>query len=266
MFNRLRNLFSPDSRGSLPAVPAGERIYAVGDVHGRLDLFEAISAAIEADDAARGAATTSVILLGDLIDRGPESAGVIAAARAWQQRRKVRILLGNHEELLLKSFESDSVLRNFLRWGGRETVLSYVADPSEYHRAELADTRLLMERSIPAADLNFIRSFEDSIVAGDYLFVHAGVDPEKPLDAQQVSDLRWIREPFLSYGGDLGAVVVHGHTITDRPQVRQNRIGIDTGAYNSGSLTAIGLEGSTRWFIEVTESDGIITAATRSMA
>ncbi|MFM5895815.1 MAG: metallophosphoesterase family protein [Novosphingobium sp.] len=265
MLNRLRTLFSPETRGSAPAVPDGRRIYAVGDVHGRLDLFEAIIAAIEADDASRGPSRTSeVILLGDLIDRGSDSAGVIAAAREWSQRSKVRILLGNHEEMFLKAFDSEEVLRSFLRWGGRETVLSYVAEPGEYHRADLARTRELMKASVPAEDLDFIGSFEDSISIGDYLFVHAGVDPETPLAEQKVSDLRWIREPFLSHTGDLGAVVVHGHTITEQPQVRPNRIGIDTGAYDSGRLTALGLEGSTRWFIEVKDADGTITAATRS--
>lgn len=266
MFNRLRNLFGPDTRGPAPAVPDGRRVYAVGDVHGRLDLFEAMIAAIEADDAARGpSATSEVILLGDLIDRGPDSAGVVAAARDWKGRRNVRILLGNHEEMLLKAFDSEQVLRNFLRWGGRETVLSYVADPGEYHRADLAGTRALMNASIPQEDLTFISSFEDSIAIGDYLFVHAGVDPNVPLDEQEVSDLRWIREPFLSHAGDFGAVVVHGHTITDDPHVRSNRIGIDTGAFNSGRLTALGLEGSTRWLIQAQDSDGTITAVTRSL-
>lgn len=266
MLNRIRALFSPETRGPVSAVPEGRRVYAVGDIHGRLDLFEAMIAAIEADDASRGAAETEIVLLGDLIDRGPDSAGVVSAARAWAQRRKLRILLGNHEEMFLKAFDSEEVLRSFLRWGGRETVLSYVSDPAEYHRADLAETMALMNAAVPEADLDFIRSFEDSVRIGDYLFVHAGIDPDIPLDTQKVSDLRWIREPFLSHDGDLGAVVVHGHTITERPQVRTNRVGIDTGAYHSGRLTALGLEGSTRWFIEVQESDGTISVATRSEA
>jgi serine/threonine protein phosphatase 1 len=265
MLNRIRNLFSPETRGSAPAVPDGRRVYAVGDVHGRLDLFDAMVSAIEADDAARDASASSeIVLLGDLIDRGPDSAGVVAAARDWSRRRKVRILMGNHEEMFLKAFDSEEVLRSFLRWGGRETVLSYLAEPGEYHRADLPGTRALMKASVPKEDLEFINSFEDSVRIGDYLFVHAGVDPEVPLGEQKPSDLHWIREPFLSHGGDLGAVVVHGHTITEQPQVRANRIGIDTGAYNSGRLTALGLEGSTRWFIELKDADGTITAATRS--
>ena len=264
MFNRLRTLFGPDSRGPAPAVPQGRRIYAVGDVHGRLDLFEALIAAIEADDAARGAAASEVILLGDLIDRGPDSAAVIARARSWSAQRQVRILLGNHEEMLLRALDSDEELRHFLRWGGRETILSYLAEPDQYHRADFAGVRALMQAAIPELDLAFVRSFEDSITVGDYLFVHAGVHPDTPLGEQKVSDLRWIREPFLSHPDSFGPVVVHGHTISEEPQLRGNRIGIDTGAYRSGRLTALGLEGSTRWFIEMKDADGTITAATRS--
>ena len=266
MFNRLRTLFGPGSSGPSPAVPAGERIYAVGDIHGRLDLLRSLITAIESDDAARGEAQTCVILLGDLIDRGPDSAGVIAAARAWGRQRQVRILLGNHEEMLLRALESDEVMRHFLRYGGRETVLSYLPDPAAYHRAELSAARALMQAAIPDEDLEFIRSFEDSIAIGNYLFVHAGVHPDAAMDEQSTADLRWIREPFLSHPGSFGPVVVHGHTITDKPHVGHNRIGLDTGAYRSGRLTALGLQGSTRWLIEAQELDGVITAATRSMA
>ena len=266
MFNRLRTLFGPGSSGPASAVPAGERIYAVGDVHGRLDLLEALIAAIEADDAERSPAQTCVVLLGDLVDRGPDSAGVIAAARAWGRQRRVRILLGNHEEMLLRALDSDELMRHFLRYGGRETILSYLSEPDTYHRADLAGARELMQAAIPDEDLDFIRSFEDSIAIGDYLFVHAGVHPDTALDEQRTADLRWIREPFLSHPDSFGPVVVHGHTITDKPHVRHNRIGLDTGAYRSGRLTALGLQGSTRWLIEAQDLDGIISAATRSMA
>ena len=266
MFDRLRTLFGPAPSGPLSAIPPGERIYAVGDIHGRLDLFKAIVAAIEADDATCRPAQTTVILLGDLIDRGPDSAGVIAAARALSQQQRVRILLGNHEEMLLRALDSDEVLRHFLRFGGRETVLSYLPDPEAYHRADLATARALMQAAIPDEDLEFIRAFEDSITIGDYLFVHAGVHPDTALGEQRTGDLRWIREPFLSHPGSFGPVVVHGHTITEHPVVRHNRIGLDTGAYRSGRLTALGLQGTQRWLIEAQDHDGVISAATRSMA
>lgn len=266
MFNALRILFGPKPSGPAPAIPAGERVYAVGDIHGRLDLFDILRAAIEADDAARSPAQTSVILLGDLIDRGPDSAGVIDAARKWSAQRKVRILLGNHEEMLLDALDSEEVLRNFLRFGGRETVLSYPIDHAAYHQAELTETLALIRAALPEEDLAFIRGFEDMITIGDYLFVHAGVRPDVPLGEQRSADLRWIREPFLSHASSFGPVVVHGHTIFDQPQIGHNRIGIDTGAYRTGRLTALGLEGTARWVIEVSDQDGAPRAAQRSIA
>ncbi len=266
MLRSLRNLFSaPQSATPAAALPPGERAYAVGDIHGRLDLLTALAEAIEADDAARAPVRSTVILLGDLVDRGPDSAGVIGFARAWQQRRRVRVLAGNHEEMLLASLDSDAALRAFLRFGGKETLLSYPIDPVHYTRSDLAETRALMTAAIPAEDIAFIRGFEDQITLGDYLFVHAGIDPAVPLDQQQPQDLHWIREPFLRHDAAFGAVVVHGHTIFGAPEVRHNRIGIDTGAYASGRLTALGLEGTARWFIEAHEDEGAIRVSQRSI-
>lgn len=265
MFN-LRKLFRAPSSAPLPAVPAGQRVYAVGDVHGCRAPFEALIAGIEADDAARPGADTTVILLGDLVDRGPDSAGVLALARDWQARRRVRILTGNHEEMFLESFENPDILREFLRHGGRETVLSFGIDPEAYSRADLTETRALMRRHIPQAVLDFIATFEDRIEIGDYLFVHAGVRPGVPLDQQRPSDLRWIRGLFLDHAASFGPVIVHGHTIFERAEVRHNRIGIDTGAYATGRLTALGLEGTQRWLIEAHDNDGTVTTAQRSIA
>jgi serine/threonine protein phosphatase 1 len=258
MLKSLRSLFRAAESAPVAALPEGMRAYALGDIHGRADLFEALIAAVEADDTARGQAETKVILLGDLVDRGPDSAGVIQLAREWQARRDVRILMGNHEEMFLEALENDEVLRQFLRYGGRETLLSYPIDRDAYSRAELAETRALALAAIPEADLAFIRTFEDSIGLGDYLFVHAGIRPGVPLGDQRTSDLRWIRETFLSYSSSFGPVVVHGHTIFAQPEVRHNRIGIDTGAYTSGRLTALGLEGSARWTIEAHHDGGVI--------
>jgi serine/threonine protein phosphatase 1 len=258
MLKSLRNLFSAPESAPTAALPAGTRAYAVGDIHGRADLFAALIAGIEADDAARGQAETTMVLLGDLVDRGPDSRGVIDLARDWQAQRNVRILMGNHEEMFLEALESEEVLRHFLRYGGRETLLSYPIDPEIYTRAELAETQALALAAIPGEDLDFIRSFEDQVRLGDYLFVHAGVRPGVALDEQRTGDLRWIRETFLTHPGSFGPVVVHGHTIYGEPEVRANRIGIDTGAYASGRLTALGLEGTARWTIEAREEAGAI--------
>lgn len=262
MFSRLRQLLGASQPALPAALPAGERAYAIGDVHGRADLLAALIAAIDADDAARGAARTTVILLGDLIDRGPDSAGVIRLTREWQQRRPVRILMGNHEEMFLDALEKEEVMRHFLRFGGREMLLSYPLDPMAYTRAELGEVAGMARSVIPAEDIAFIASFEDQIRLGDYLFVHAGVRPDVPLNAQRSSDLRWIRDPFLDHDEGFGAVVVHGHTIFDCPQIRHNRIGIDTGAYRSDRLTALGLEGTNRWLLTSAAKDGAIRVKT----
>lgn len=256
MFQALRQIFARGADAQAAAIPPGERVYAVGDIHGRRDLFEVLVEAIDADDAAAGPAQSTVVLLGDLVDRGADSAGVIALARAWQSRRRVRILGGNHEEMFLRGFEELEMFRHFLRHGGRETVLSYGIDRGAFLAAELAEAQQLMRNHVPAEDIVFLESFEDMVKIGDYLFVHAGIDPRVPLDAQRRQDLRWIREPFLSHAESHGPVVVHGHTITDEPEDCGNRIGIDTGAFMSGRLTALVLEGTGRRYIEAVEDDG----------
>lgn len=260
MFDKLRQIFgSPREQAPAApvwALPPGQRVYAIGDIHGRRDLFDALVAGIEADDAARGRADTTIILLGDLVDRGPESAQMLAAARALAARRKVRVIAGNHEEMFLDSFDKDDVLREFLRHGGRETILSYNVDPDRYRELTIAETRNLLHEVIPPADVAFMRGFEDRIVIGDYLFVHAGIRPMVPLNEQTPAITRWIRREFIEYRGDHGWCVVHGHTIMNDPSITMNRIGIDTGAYMTGRLTALGLEGDKRWFLCTEEGLG----------
>ena len=166
----------------------------------------------------------------------------------------------------LESFENTKVLRNFLRHGGRETVLSYGIDRATYQGASVEEVQAMMERAVPAEDRRFIEGFEDMIAIGDYLFVHAGIAPDVPIEEQRRQDLRWIREPFLSHEGRFGAIVVHGHTICDDPEDCGNRIGVDTGAYISGRLTALVLEGTQRRYLEAVDADGAITAAARQLA
>lgn len=230
-------------------VPPGDRIYAVGDIHGRLDLFEQLVSEIEADDADRGGANTTIVLLGDLVDRGPASSGVVGAAIELGTRRRVRTICGNHEEMLLKSLEDVKYMRAFLSHGGRETVLSYLRNSVDYNSLSFDELFMELHSTIPQDHLNFLRDLEDKVIIGDYLFVHAGVRPGIDIGDQALADLRWIREPFLSVDHSCGYCVVHGHTISDEPEVRPGRIGIDTGAYQSGKLTALGLEGAERWFL-----------------
>jgi serine/threonine protein phosphatase 1 len=267
MLRFFRSLFSSADDEIGPAIPPGQRVYAVGDVHGCDALFAALIAAIEADDAAAPRASTTVILLGDLVDRGPNSAGVVRRARAWQQQRTVRILCGNHEEMFLSSFTSTDTMRHFLRHGGKQTLVSYGLDPKAIVAAELEDLQALMHRAVPQAERDYLGTFEDMIRIGDYVFVHAGIDPELDLTQQVSTTLRWIREPFLSYPEPYEAVVVHGHTISENPEDRGNRIGVDTGAYASGRLTAVVLEGTSRRYIEaVQHTDGTITTGARAAA
>lgn len=259
MLETLRTMFKQPPEEALPAVPTGQRIYAIGDIHGRLDLFEALIVAIETQEATLRRARTSIVLLGDLVDRGPDSAMVVETARQWSKRRVIHILCGNHEEMFLRSFADKKVLRHFLSFGGAETLISYGVGRKFMKKAKLAEIQERMLEMVPQEHLDFIAGFKDRVEVGDYLFVHAGIDPARSLDDQKQQDLRWIREPFLSHPKPFGAVVVHGHTITDQVEERSNRIGIDTGAYSSGRLTALVLEGTGRHYMEARHRDGAIS-------
>ena len=259
IFEPLRKLFRPTAAKAAPSrVPAGERYYVVGDIHGRLDLFNALIAAIEADDAAAGVAETTVVLLGDLVDRGPESAGVLYRAREWQAQRRVRILIGNHEEMFLECFQDKEVLRHFLKHGGRETILSFGIPPQDYNQLTVDDLFERLPDLVPVDIREYVSSFEEMIVAGDYAFVHAGIDPRAALEEQKRSDLLWIRDRFLRYEGPLDKVIVHGHTIFDEVTDHGGRIAIDTGAFRSGKLSALVLEDEVRRTIMAAKADGRI--------
>lgn len=256
MLQRLRNYFRPQAKHRLPTVPAGTRYYVIGDIHGRLDLYDAMIAAIEEDDASSGAADTRVVLLGDLIDRGPDSAGVIARTLMWQQQRNVRVLAGNHEEMFLAAFEKPEALRHFVKHGGRETILSFGLSNRQYTALSIEQLFERLPALVPVQVRDYITRFELMIIAGDYVFVHAGIDPARPLDDQKRSDLLWIRDRFLNHQSPLEKVVVHGHTIFDRVMDCGNRIGIDTGAFRSGVLTALVLEGDQRRVLQACASNG----------
>lgn len=245
----------------VPEIPPGERIYAIGDIHGRLDLLDDLLMQIGADNAARPPAVTTLIFLGDLVDRGPDSAGVVERVRKLAASDvNVRVLMGNHEEVFLAAVQKDlPALRFCCRIGGRETVISYGISQEEYERLDYAELSERVTEVVPAEHIEFVAKFEDMIVVGDYAFVHAGIRPNVPLADQRLRDLRWIREPFLDHAGAFDAFVVHGHTILEDVDERPNRIGIDTGAYVTGKLTALGLEGTERWVLQ-TAADPISEA------
>lgn len=249
----VRNLLNlvANRRPQVRSVPAGRRVYAVGDIHGRLDLLERLLGAIETDSAARGAAEVLVVFLGDLVDRGPDSRGVVERLMAYRDGPvNTRFLMGNHEEVFLRALDGDTKALKFLvRIGGRATILSYGIAEEEYQRLDFDQLSEALRACVPAEHIAFLSGFEEWVEVGDYLFVHAGVRPGIDLERQRVSDLRWIRDDFLLHRDDFGKMVVHGHSITEDADIRGNRIGIDTGAFQSGRLTAIGLEGTERWFL-----------------
>ncbi|KRC81737.1 metallophosphoesterase family protein [Sphingomonas sp. Root241] len=237
--------------GPSAEIPPGIRVYAIGDIHGRLDLLDEILHRIAADDAARPPAETQLILLGDLIDRGPESAQVVERLRQLQQSHPcVRSLCGNHEEVFLNALSGDErALRFFTRIGGRETILSYGITEDEFCEMDYPALMQALQRMVPAAHIDFLSAFEDVIILGDYAFVHAGVDPGTSLAQQRIKDLRWIRESFINHEGTLEKVIVHGHTISDEVEQLPHRIGLDTGAFASGRLSAMGFENGDRWIL-----------------
>jgi len=235
----------------LPRTPSGIRAYAVGDVHGRLDLLEQLLVAIDEDDARRPRCETALIFLGDLIDRGPDSRGVIERLRTFRHHRlRPQFIAGNHEEVLLRLLNGENeILYSWLRYGGRECLASYGCDLAKIDLSDEMSALTTIRSVFPSSHVKFIGSFCDTLRLGDYFFVHAGIRPGVDLSLQSISDLRWIRSTFLDDKSDHGAIVVHGHTISSDAQFEVNRIGIDTGAYRTGRLTAVGLEGEQRWLL-----------------
>ncbi|WP_174273822.1 metallophosphoesterase family protein [Sphingomonas bacterium] len=233
------------------AIPAGQRVYAIGDIHGRADLFDELLSQIAEDAGARDPLPATLILLGDLIDRGPDSAGVITRAIALsEQGTRFHAIMGNHEELFLAALSGDeAALSLFERVGGIETMQSYGLDRDVFET--MVGARLIEQLNafIPPAHRDFLGKMEDRVAIGDYLFVHAGIRPGVPIEEQAPSELRWIRKPFLEHIGSHGMMIVHGHSINYEPEIRANRLGIDTGAYQTGRLTALGLEGTERWLL-----------------
>ena len=230
----------------------GLRAYVVGDIHGRLDLLEKLIEKIHADIAARTPCETLLVFVGDLIDRGPESAQVVEFLRTYSHPNvRTIFLLGNHEEVLLRILDGETpLIQSWLKFGGAQCLESYGLASKEVAISEDEHALALIRRAIPQEHAKFLRSFVDSCQFGDYLFVHAGIRPGVDLQDQRQSDLRWIREPFLLDESDHGFKVVHGHTISAEVEEKSNRIGIDTGAFATGVLTALAIEGGDHWFLD----------------
>lgn len=250
LFSRFRK--SAERSESKASLPANLLVYAIGDIHGRDDLFAELVERIEIDRRARPHDRCNLILLGDLVDRGPDSDKVIERALALGSCfDQVHHLIGNHEECMLAALSGDvRALRYFVRIGGEATVRSYLRNDSLYDVASFEELAELFPSLVPQSHVDFLGRGEDWVVYGDFMFVHAGVRDDVPLDRQKTSDLRWIRDEFLQSRAERPMMIVHGHTISVDIEQRPNRIGIDTGAYASGKLTAIGLSGDERWFLQ----------------
>jgi serine/threonine protein phosphatase 1 len=225
-----------------PRVPDGARVYAIGDIHGRADLLERLLAAVDREQL-QAPARISIVFVGDYVDRGPESARVIELV-ATAFPKVTTALRGNHEEMFMRFLGDSTVLGDWRRYGGLETLHSYGIDVSQVMRGDGFDVaRASLDRVLPAHHRAFLEATTASVSIGDYFFCHAGVRPGVPLEQQIADDLYRIREPFLSYRGTFGRVVVHGHTPVESPDVRANRINIDTGAFATSRLTCLVLEG-----------------------
>lgn len=241
---------APDHAG-----PEGQRVYAVGDIHGRLDLLDDLLGQIEDDIVARPLPTIGLCFLGDLIDRGPDSAGVVdRLASLAGFPAKTLFLMGNHEEVLLRVLNAEPHLAyDWLGFGGDACAESYGVSASALLAMNEDRIAEVMRAAMPPAHVRFLEDMGDTFGFGDYLFVHAGIRPGVKIEEQQPQDLRWIRQPFLSDGHDHGCMVIHGHTISEGVERRANRIGIDTGAYRTGILTAAVIEGADLRFLATGE-------------
>ncbi len=238
--------------GRAAAVPNNQRIYAVGDIHGRADLLIALMELIKKDTASCVGVNKCVVFLGDYVDRGSQSKQVIDyLIHKIPPELKAVFLRGNHEEAMLLFLSGDTDAgRGWLQFGGEETLVSYNVNPSHPRSsADLTTARLSLIEKLPALHRDFLISTQLSFTVGDYHFVHAGIKPGIPLDEQTSDDMLWIRNEFLSSRADHGKIIVHGHSIRSKPDIQPNRIGIDTGAYSSNHLTCLILQNTQRHII-----------------
>lgn len=241
-------------------IPPGLQVYAIGDIHGYRRILAQMHDAIVEDVAATKPAQVHVVYIGDYIDRGPDSAGVVADLAALAGVRdgwRRTFIKGNHEQAMLDFLTSDlnDAALLWFRWGGAHTLASYGvavdAEREAFLPAEIERLRAGFRRAVPKAHAAFLEGLSDSVEIGDYFFTHAGVDPAVPLDRQKPAVMRVMRKPFLTWNKPLEKMIVHGHTISDDPEILPHRIGIDTGVYLGGGLTCAVLAGEMVRFLRV---------------
>ena len=236
------SFFSRNAKSSKNKPVLSTLTYAVGDIHGRLDLLERLLDLIQIDRNGRDA---EIVFLGDYIDRGADSAGVVEAlaTRKGMEGLNPIFLKGNHEATLIEFLKSGQGGPAWAKFGGLEALASYGVRPPKKrtNRAQWLEAHAQLQKAIPEHHLEFLEKLELTARRGPYLFVHAGIDPNRPISEQGEAEFLWIRKAFLTSSKRLEAIVVHGHSVTGKPKRSKYRIGVDTGAYMSGHLTAVKL-------------------------
>jgi serine/threonine protein phosphatase 1 len=227
-----------------PSLPEGIRVYAIGDIHGRLDLLNECLCQIDEDLARNKIGRSIQVFLGDYIDRGPSSRETVDRLIERGSRYECVFLKGNHEQLALRSLTDVAVVPKWLHLGGLETLVSYgISATMSGEKRDVLAAQSSFQDALPASHFQFFENLKTHFCCGSYFFAHAGVKPGVELPKQSVKDLLWIRDEFLSSTVDFGMIVVHGHTPTPRVNVRSNQINIDTGAYASDLLSCLVLDG-----------------------
>jgi serine/threonine protein phosphatase 1 len=233
-----------------PSIPPGLRLYVVADVHGNADALRDVFSRIDADMAPASARRIVQVFLGDYIDRGPASSEVLTLLITRQIKAEMVLLKGNHEAMLLRFLRDPQTLGDWRQNGGLQTLISYGLKPSLNPQPE--ERRELGEKFatvFPDAHRSMISKLLVRQTCGDFFFAHAGVRPGVPLQDQREDDMLWIREDFLFYEGEFGKVIVHGHTPVRQPEIHHNRINLDVGAYATGKLACMVIDGQTIEFI-----------------
>ena len=251
MFKFLKNKSAPDER--IYAMPDGEIVYAIGDVHGCFQSMIDLLDKIEADRLSRKEEKSTVVFLGDLIDRGPSSREVLDyLMNYFPNWTNVAFLRGNHEEVMLDVLSGNiSAMRSWFDFGGKECARSYGVE--NFGQLQINPDHIMMslQRCVPKEHLKFLDSFSDAFAFGDYLLVHAGIKPRVAIEDQSPYDMRWIRSSFLDYKKPHPVKVVHGHSVVDDgPENHNNRIAVDTGAHKGRPLTAVRLCAGEEKFIQ----------------
>jgi serine/threonine protein phosphatase 1 len=226
------------------------RIYVIGDIHGRVDLLTNLFDRIDADRGSLAISKTLQVFLGDYVDRGLHSREVIDALIARGARCPAVFMKGNHEAYLMEFLLDSSILASWRQFGGMATLVSYGLTPTlaPDEDESIALWRAL-NRSMPTSHREFLAQLKLFYVCGDFFFAHAGVRPGTSLARQSEQDLLWIREDFIASEQRYEKIIVHGHTPVLDPEIRSNRINVDTGAYATGRLTCLVLEEDERRFI-----------------